>query len=649
MYPVKRIEVDCDLSKNNKIPSLRFQQGDEGNSILVIRVKNKGLTQTLSEVTDVRGYFVKSDKKAIEASLTVTNAEAGLIEYTLPEQLLLIPGLVVAELRLFYGNTVITSQAFGFHVAPSIAGNGQLTQSINDIQFYNDFKELQLKVDSIQVGTGQKGEKGDKGEPGLNGLPGIQGPKGDTGATGPQGAKGDTGSTGAQGLTGPAGPKGDKGDTGATGTQGIQGLKGDKGDTGTQGIQGVQGVKGDVGATGPAGPQGAPGINNSPEIKEIARKYKEGSIIDTFKMVDWARMLGNVESDTTYVRQGTESIRMTSSTAGEQPFIRSSRTLKLQGTTNVKLTVYLHTDPADIDGIALFLSNNTGFTNMLSYTFPGISLVKGWNRLVIPISRMTVTGTGSVATDMLRAQIRLIPLAGKIGSLTVDSLMTDTKQQANVIFTFDDQWDSQYSVAFSEMRMRGLKGTIGVNGINVGVPNYMTWAQLEEVYGYGWDLVNHTNEHYNLGQQSYAVQKKDIVDGRAALNTKGFTRASNILFYPYGSYNDTTLQILNEEGIEYARTIREHLEYPAPIQPQTLKIKNLLPYMTAALAQAQVDDAIATGGTIIFLNHRFGTEDESGMFWDITKFQTLLNYVKTKQVSGDVNVLTMSEWLKTFK
>lgn len=649
MYPVKRIEVDCDLSKNNKIPSLRFQQGDEGNSILVIRVKNKGLTQTLSEVTDVRGYFVKSDKKAIEANLTVTNAEAGLIEYTLPEQLLLIPGLVVAELRLFYGNTVVTSQAFGFYVSPSIAGNGQLTQSINDIQFYNDFKELQKKVTDMQVIAGVKGDKGDKGDPGQNGLPGIQGipgPKGDTGATGSQGIKGDIG------AQGPTGPKGDKGDTGAQGIAGPQGIPGIKGDTGLQGAKGdtgAPGPKGDVGATGPAGPQGIPGINNSTEIKEIARKYKEGNIIDTFKFADWARMLGTVESDTTYVKQGTESIRITSSTAGEQPFIRSSRTLKLQSTTNVKLTVYLHTDPADIDGIALFLSNNTGFTNMLSYTFPGISLVKGWNRLVVPINRMTVAGTGTVATDMIRAQVRLIPLAGKIGSLTVDSLMTDTKQQANVIFTFDDQWDTQYSVAFNEMRMRGLKGTIGVNGINVGVTNYMTWAQLEEVYGYGWDLVNHTNEHYNLGQQAYAVQKKDIVDGRAALNAKGFTRASNILFYPYGSYNDTTLQILNEEGIEYARTIREHLEYPAPIQPQTLKIKNLLPYMTSVTAQAQVDDAIATGGTIIFLNHRFGTEDESGMFWDITKFQTLLNYVKTKQVSGEINVPTMSEWLKTFK
>jgi len=453
---------------------------------------------------------------------------------------------------------------------------------------------------------------------------------------------GPEGPRGLQGIQGPVGPTGATGPKGDTGAQGIQGVKGDTGAQGPQGIQGIQGIQ------GPAGPQGNPGIDNSGLLKELARKYKKGNIIDTFRQADWATMLGTVTVDTTNVINGTSSLRLQSSTAGEQPFIRSSRRFKLQGTTNIVMNVYLASEPDTIDGVALFLSNDTGFTNMLTYTFPGISMVKGWNRLVIPVNRMTVAGTGSVATDFQRMQIRGIPMSGQLIDVTIDSVLVDTKQQANVIFTFDDQWDTQYSVAFAEMRMRGLKGTIGVNGINVGVANYMSWAQLEEVYGYGWDLVNHTNEHYNLGQQTYAVQKKDIVDGRAALNAKGFTRASNILFLPYGSWNDTTLQILTEENITYCRTIREHIETAPPVYNNRLKIKNLLPAVTAAAAQALVDDAIAIGGTVIFLNHRLGTEDASNMFWDITKFQTLLNYVKTKQVSGEVNVLTMSEWTQTF-
>lgn len=459
---------------------------------------------------------------------------------------------------------------------------------------------------------------------------------------GPEGPRGLQGIQGAVGATGP------KGDTGAQGIQGIQGIQGPQGDVGPQGPQGIQGVKGNTGTTGATGPQGVPGIDNSGLLKEMARKYKKGSIIDTFRQVDWATMLGTVTVDTINVIYGTSSLRLQSATAGEQPFIRSSRTWKLQGTTNVVLNAYVASEPDTLDGISLFLSNNSGFTNMLEYKFNAINLVKGWNRLVVPVNRMTVTGTGTVATDFIRMQVRVIPLAGQLADVTIDSVLTDTKQQANVIFTFDDQWDTQYSVAFNEMRMRGLKGTIGVNGINVGVTNYMTWAQLEEVYGYGWDLVNHTNEHYNLGQQTYAVQKKDIVDGRAALSARGLTRASNILFLPYGSWNDTTLQILTEENITYCRTIREAIETAPPVYNNRLKIKNLLPSVTAAAAQALVDDAINMGGTVIFLNHRLGTEDASNMFWDITKFQTLLNYVKTKQVNGEVNVLTMSEWTQTF-
>lgn len=502
------------------------------------------------------------------------------------------------------------------------------TDIFNLPNFTTFLNELDTIIDTgITTIALTPGPQGPRGIQGIDGAQGIQGPKGDTGATGPQGIQGIKGDTGAQGI---------KGDTGPQGPQGIQGIQGVKGDTGAQGPQGIQGV------------QGVPGIDNSGALKEMARKFKKGNVIDTFRQADWATMLGTVTVDSVNTWNGVSSLRLQSSTAGEQPFIRSSRRFKLQGTTNIVLNIYLASEPDTIDGVALFLSNDTGFTNMLSYTFPAISMVKGWNRLVVPVNRMTVSGTGTVATDFQRMQVRGIPMAGQLIDVTIDSVLVDTKQQANVIFTFDDQWDTQYSVAFAEMRMRGLKGTIGVNGINVGVPNYMTWAQLEEVYGYGWDLVNHTNEHYNLGQQSYAVQKKDIVDGRAALNAKGFTRASNILFLPYGSWNDTTLQILTEENITYCRTIREHIETAPPVYNNRLKIKNLLPAVTAAGAQALVDDAIAIGGTVIFLNHRLGTEDASNMFWDITKFQTLLNYVKTKQVSGEVNVLTMSEWTQTF-
>ncbi|MCG5648178.1 hypothetical protein L0O81_16585, partial [Oliverpabstia sp. DFI.9.49] len=61
-----------------------------------------------------------------------------------------------------------------------------------------------------------------------------------------------------------------------------------------------------------------------------------------------------------------------------------------------------------------------------------------------------------------------------------------------------------------------------------------------------------------------------------------------------------------------------------------------------------VDDAIKTGGTVIFLAHRFGTEDASNMFYDPAKFIELLDYVSLKNNESKINVLTISEWIKTF-
>lgn len=604
----KRIIIESIIGKTTVIKYVdKIHQSDKGIVELQVELKNQDNIKVPLDNTHLVSFMFVDSKGRLHQKVAqrFSDGNAYLI---LPEEVILTGGNVRVEIRFSKDGFVLGTNSIQFPIEATTIKEDLVTQFEPTFDILAKMTELYQAYDEGTLGGGV-GIKGDTGEQGIQGIQGIQGEKGE---------------------------KGDKGDTG------LQGAKGDKGDTGAQGIQGVKGDKGDKGDAG------VNALDTSPEIKEIARRYRAGTPIDTFKQSDWATMLGNITVDTVNVINGKESLRLVSSTAGEQPFIRSSRTLKLQNSSNIVLNVYINSEPDDLDGIALFLSNNSGFTNMIEYTFRAISLVKGWNRLVIPFNRMTVTGTGGIANDFVRMQVRVIPLSGKIADVTLDSVLVDTKQQANVIFTFDDQWDTQYSVAFAEMRQRGLKGTIGVNGINVGVTNYMTWNQLEEVYGYGWDLVNHTNEHYNLGQQSYAVQKKDIVDGRNALSSRGFTRASNILFLPYGSWNDTTMQILTEENIVFCRTIREQIETVPPVYKNKLKVKNLLPAVTAVSAQALVDDAIATGGTVIFLNHRFGTEDASNMFWDITKFQTLLNYVKTKQLSGEINVLTMSEWIKTF-
>jgi len=103
-------------------------------------------------------------------------------------------------------------------------------------------KNLQSKLDNIQLTPGPQGPKGDKG---------------DTGATGQQGP------TGPQGATGPQGPKGDKGDTGATGQQGPTGPQGA---TGPQGPSNIA-VGGDLSGSLPA-----------PTVPKIAHIMKTASI-----------------------------------------------------------------------------------------------------------------------------------------------------------------------------------------------------------------------------------------------------------------------------------------------------------------------------------------------------------------------------------
>ncbi|MBP0726657.1 polysaccharide deacetylase family protein [Bacillus sp. RG28] len=221
--------------------------------------------------------------------------------------------------------------------------------------------------------------------------------------------------------------------------------------------------------------------------------------------------------------------------------------------------------------------------------------------------------------------------------------MKKKQNKANIIFTMDDGWDTQYTKAFPILKEKGMKGSIAVIPTKVGTSGYMSLSQLNTLYSSGWDLMNHTYSHHHLAHLSKQKQKKELSQGRTWLNNHCYKRASDIAVYPYGSYNQDTLNILQEEHYRSARTVIDGIQ-SNNLKKYEVPTINLLPSTNVEWVKEQIDMAIQTKQTIVFTNHRFDKEaDAAQMNFDPAKFKEIVNYVDSKK--DQLNILTYSEWL----
>jgi hypothetical protein len=106
---------------------------------------------------------------------------------------------------------------------------------------------------------------------------------------------------------------------------------------------------------------------------------------------------------------------------------------------------------------------------------------------------------------------------------------------------FDDGYASVYSIAFEYMKKRGLVGVVPIITDKVGTANYLTWAQIGEMYAAGWDIIPHGYSHPNaVDQFSYTVgdAMSEIGDCAGDLENRGYTRRNMHLYYvsPQGGF-----------------------------------------------------------------------------------------------------------------
>lgn len=363
--------------------------------------------------------------------------------------------------------------------------------------------------------------------------------------------------------------------------------------------------------------------------------FKKGRLIEAFNnLSQWTKQGGYQQSiDSTIGKLKLES-------DGTPVFSRKTVSLNLSGCKVLKFRVYVY-DLSNLSKFTLYLANNTGYTDYLYYAINASACVEGWNTFAIDTSKFSVAGAGSFTNDIVSMQVRVEALSGTNSAVTFDTLIRDETQKAKLLFTFDDGWGTQYTEAFKRMSKKGIVGTIAVVPSLVNTSGYVTLAQLQEIYDYGWDLVNHTMNHVNLKNVDSATIRSEIADGEQWLNSNGFTRASNIVFYPQGGYKD---EVITEMASRRAgRSIVEAIEPGSPSDKYKIKIRNVINTVTPTTVQGWIDEAINTGGTLILLWHILTSPADTSTKYTPTDFQTIVDYAHSKR--DQIDILTITEYL----
>lgn len=121
----------------------------------------------------------------------------------------------------------------------------------------------------------------------------------------------------------------------------------------------------------------------------------------------------------------------------------------------------------------------------------------------------------------------------------------------------------------------GLKATFNLNSgiqseenqwINNGIIiKRINKADILDLYA-GHEVAIHSLTHPHLEAMTKEEVKREIFEDKRNLETT-FGYIVRGMAYPYGTYNETVLEVLNELGVEYSRTVRQTENFQLPEKP----------------------------------------------------------------------------------
>lgn len=159
--------------------------------------------------------------------------------------------------------------------------------------------------------------------------------------------------------------------------------------------------------------------------------------------------------------------------------------------------------------------------------------------------------TWTVRPDAFAEQMRYLAQQG-YHSIAPSDLYAYWHDQAPlppkpIMITMDDGYADLYTVAMPVFLETGLRPVLFIFPKVLGYGLYIGWEQLQELVDMGCVIGSHSYDHDNLRQLDDEGLRYQIVESRETLRERLGTTVDSFC-YPYGSYDQRTLDLLAEEG-----------------------------------------------------------------------------------------------------
>lgn len=116
-----------------------------------------------------------------------------------------------------------------------------------------------------------------------------------------------------------------------------------------------------------------------------------------------------------------------------------------------------------------------------------------------------------------------------------------------IVITFDDGHVDNYTNAFPIMQKYGFKGVLYIVSNFMDTKGYLSHEQILEMYHAGWDVGNHSMNHYDLTALDPTTLHREIVTSKQKLeNVLGIDIPT--FAYPFGTKNGTIVAEVRAAG-----------------------------------------------------------------------------------------------------
>jgi peptidoglycan/xylan/chitin deacetylase (PgdA/CDA1 family) len=123
----------------------------------------------------------------------------------------------------------------------------------------------------------------------------------------------------------------------------------------------------------------------------------------------------------------------------------------------------------------------------------------------------------------------------------------------SLALTFDDGCEEVATVAWPILKRYGFPATVFVTPGEIGLPGFMSWAQVQDVAADSFEIGSHTVHHTYLPLAAPERMREEIVASKRLLEER-LERAVDWISYPIGGYTPEVQRVACEAGYRLACT-----------------------------------------------------------------------------------------------